>query len=306
MKAFGHAALKGLFLLAAWILVTAMPAVAAVDPTPVLTGPNGELDGVADAGYFAWSQNTRAHPRHYDAFVRPMGQPRQRVNEPGTAAYPYSIELGGAFGNVLTFSEVKRSWDAKLYDLDTHDISNPPGGLNTSKDERHITLSGDYILFQRDPSGAPLRGRVILYDFVTDTTSVLADAPRRGVIAAGRVNGDYATYDVCSRTCNVFRYQISTHTTMKIPNPGTAQAYGTPADDGSVYFVRVGSLSKCGSRQSIVRYSTGGAETVVSTFDGGRDVSGLYVFTNAGTPNVYFNRLTCRTGNVDILDSVFT
>jgi hypothetical protein len=42
-----------------------------------------------------------------------------------------------------------------------------------------------------------------------------------------------------------------------------------------------------------------------STFDRGRGVSALYVFMEAGTPNVYFTRENCRTGNDDIVNSVF-
>jgi hypothetical protein len=306
MRVLVRAALGAFIVVVAWAAAPIQRAIAAVDPTPVLTGPNDAVDGVADAGYLAWAGNSRSHPGHFDVFVKPTGQPRQRANDPRTTGVPNSIELGGGFGNVLTFSEAKRSLDLKFYDLDTGTVSNPPGGLNTSKDERNGTLSGDYVLFQRDPPQAPLRGRVVLYDHVTDTSTVLAEAPARGLIQAGRVNGDYATYDVCSRTCNVFRYQISTTTTTKIPNPGKGQAYGTPADDGSVYFVRVGDMGRCGSKQSIIRYATDGSEVVVSTFDGGRDVFEPYVYTNAGTPNVYFTRVNCRTNDFDVLDSVFT
>jgi hypothetical protein len=65
-------------------------------------------------------------------------------------------------------------------------------------------------------------------------------------------------------------------------------------------------MGRCGSKQSIIRYATDGSEAVVSTFDGGRDVFEPYVYTNAGTPNVYFTRVNCRTNNFDVLDSVFT
>jgi hypothetical protein len=307
MRGFVGATVAALVIVAgSWIAAPLQGAVAAVDPTPVLTGPNDEVDGVADAGYLAWAENRRKDRGHFDVFVKPAGQPRRRVNEPRTVGLPHSIELGGAFGNVLTFSEVKRSSDLKFYDLDTGDLSNPPGALNTSKDERNGTLSGDYILFQRDPARAPLTGRVILYDHVTDTSTVLGEAPSRGVVVAGRVNGDYATYYTCARACNAFRYQISTTTTTKIPNPGKDQYSPTPADDGSVYFVRTGNVRTCASTETIVRYGTDGSETVVSTLNGGRVVSGLYVYTEVGTPNVYFTRHNCRTGNDDVLDSVFT
>lgn len=306
MRAFGRAGLGTLFIItSAWIIAPIQAASAVVDPSPVLTGPNDEVDGIADAGYLAWSENRPADPDHFDVFVKPAGQPRQRVNEPRTVGLPHSIELGGAFGDVLTFSEVKRTSDLKFYNLDTGHVANPPGGLNTSKDERNGTLSGDYILFQRDPLRAPLNGHVVLYNHATDTSTVLAQAPSRGAIIAGRVNGDYAAYTTCFRTCNVFRYQISTTTTTKIPNPGVAQYSATIADDGSVYFVRVGGRGPCRAKESIIRYATDGSESVVSTFDRGRSVFEPYVFTDAGTPNVYFTRESCRTGNEDIMNSVF-
>ena len=88
----------GLLAVPAAVLVVTLgtAALADITPTPILTGPQSELNGVADTGYLAWAQNSRAKPNHYDAFVKPTGQPKQRANEAGTTALPESIELGVA------------------------------------------------------------------------------------------------------------------------------------------------------------------------------------------------------------------
>ena len=64
--------------------------------------------------------------------------------------------------------------------------------------------------------------------------------------------------------------------------------------------------SRCPSHQRIVRYETDGTETQVSALRDGRVVVGLYVFTSAGTPNVYFSSASCRTNESDVYDSVVT
>ena len=45
---------------------------------------SNEIHPAASTAYLAWSQNSGSHPNHYDLFARPVGDPRFRVNPPGT------------------------------------------------------------------------------------------------------------------------------------------------------------------------------------------------------------------------------
>ena len=71
--------------LAAVAAVTAT-AWASVPDTPVRAGRSHEVlpsaDG--DAGYLAWTQNSAARPKHYDAFMSLSGAPKLMVNATGT------------------------------------------------------------------------------------------------------------------------------------------------------------------------------------------------------------------------------
>ena len=71
-------------------------AVASVTDIPVRVTPAHDGHPVAGAGVLAWVQNSRAHPDHFNVYVKPDGGSQFRVNLPGTEG-----SLGGIDGTTL-------------------------------------------------------------------------------------------------------------------------------------------------------------------------------------------------------------
>ena len=122
----------------------------------------------------------------------------------------------------------------------------------------------------------------------------LALAKGSASVEAGQVNGDFATWHRSGPDqANVFRHQISTGTTVRVPKPGqddVRQYNPAVMRDGTLFFVRrPGRERGVGAR--IMRYPEGGPAQVWYRFlrgtDGGSNISAndrLYftmTFTNA-------------------------
>lgn len=298
----GHP-LRVTFVLLLPLSLLATTATAGIDP-PVLDSKADEWQASASDGYLLWSQNTLRRPRHYDAFAKPDGEPKFRLNEGGTFGWGTGVD-----GTTAVYQQAKQSRsDVKMYDLVMRNRSNPPSGLNTDIWEYGPTISGDFILFQRNNIGFVPEGRewqrVILFN--TDTRRARVLDYESGVvpwIAPQQVNGDFAVWDRCSRGgCNVFRHEVSAKKTMRIPNPLDKWQYaGAVASDGATYFVRAG--KGCGKNADLVRWSIGGPERgrVILSLPDGRDSYNLFLVENMdGSHTLYFSRVACRSGYADI------
>jgi hypothetical protein len=172
------------------------------------------------------------------------------------------------------------------------------------------SLSGDHILFTRTNIGQVSRKhaavRVILFDMTAGTGKVLAEAAPRGhYIISNQVNGVYATWESCGTksgqfiNCNVFRYQISTETTLKIPNPDKQQYGSSVSADGTLYFVRTGQSDhwRCGLNSTLYRYPVGGPAVAIAALADGKDAFTSFSFEEEDlSTTLYFDRVTCRTG----------
>lgn len=270
-----------------WLTITAAEA---ATPVKVVDSPAWEFGSAAGGDWLAWSRG-QTLGGDYDLYVKQAGQPADVV-EPGQYQDVGNIDLGNTtYGDVLIYSVGRRGNDAeiRLYDLATGDVSNPPDGVNTAKDEDNPSISGDHLLFGRGPAEGLFSKRVYLYDIGTTDLTPIAEAPSGGSITANSVRGDYATYTRCpaSARCDVFRYQISTGTKVKMPNPGRATYWSSVLDDGTVYFVQ-GSPAFCGVKTKIMRY-VDGTVTKLYRFPDGIEIADL----DAVDPVVYFTRINC-------------
>jgi hypothetical protein len=125
----------------------------AVRQLGILTTPRDEILPAANS-YFAWSQNSAAHPHLYTEYVRgnlfsSVGPgPRIRVNHVGTQGFSGGIDATTI--TTLIYQQVKgHQSDIKLFNLMTHVRSDPTVGVNTPAWEYRPTISGPWILFGR-------------------------------------------------------------------------------------------------------------------------------------------------------------
>jgi hypothetical protein len=297
---------KGLVAIAfgafAGCVLTAWAARSQLPQRPVLTTRLDEQNPAAGGGYIAWSRNSRARRRHFDAYVR-QGRGRTiRLNARGTQGW-----IGGISGTTLVYQQaVRNRSDLKLFDLARRTRSNPPPGFNTRSWEWHPTVSGEWILFARSSEDADymiLRslatGRQLVLDTLTDTSG---DAQ----LEPGQVNGNFAVWTKCvSRTeCIVFRYGLAQGTKTGFEAPRGKLHYGASVTAaGTVYLARSG--RSCGNRVELWRYPLDGPPSLLLRFRRGQDFRFSYAVTlpqqrETAVTEVYYDRVRCARKSWDI------
>jgi hypothetical protein len=250
--------------------------------------------GTGGGTYFAWTRGSRARLLLQSG----PGQPAFQVNGSRSHAFSGSID-----GTTFVYQLARgTNSDIRLMDVVSH-VKSAPTGINTRRWEWHPTVSGDWILFGRE-AAARNRWRVLLHNTSTDQTLTLADVQGKTTRAdPGQVSGDYAVWDRCAHhVCNVYRYQISTGQTTKIPNTltGQIQYYPSVTGTGTVYFVHSG--DGCGRNVKLVEWVEGQPVNVLVEFGPGRDIttSTQTVPDQVAGTDVYFDKYTCRTTASDI------
>ena len=289
---------RGLFIVAGVAALSLVPVAYA------LLGQHGvkttrlyeRYPAAASAGgtkYFAWSQNSRAHPSHSDAYLKRGSQPRVKLN---TKGFGY---LGGIDPPMVAYQQVVRgNSNIKLYNADTHIRSNPPSGVNTSAWEWEPSISGEWLLYGRQ-SNASSNQRVILRNLPSGVETILDES--FSFREPGQVNGDYAVWIRCDASCDVVRRQISseTNTVLEEPSATTYQYGAGVTSTGIVYTARGGKA--CGNAK-IVRYfgvSDPAGGTVVADLPNHQDIDNGYVRENAdGSVDFFYNRYLCNDDSV--------
>lgn len=288
-------------LLAA-LTTTSMAWATLLTPTLVAGGAANQVSATAAPGaaYIAYSVSRPRHPDVFDAYERPLGGLRTRVNPAGTTAF-----TGGIDGTTLVFQQISSTngqSDLKLFDLGTQ-IHSTPVGVNTPNYEWQPTISGTWILFGRaNLNVRPVSDHIVLHSGgLTPETRVLdqqVGSPDR-LLSPGQVNGDFATWDrytYATHAGNVFRYQISTLTTFKVPLPAGKIQYASSTDPtGDVFYVRSG--IGCG-KQVVIRESVnGGLDVALAVMPAGFDIVRTFaVDEGGGVTSLYFDRFNCATG----------
>jgi hypothetical protein len=261
-------------------------------PSLLLGRPGaGEYQPVEGDEFIAWQQNSRAHPRHYDVYARPLGGGEKfKVNAPSTNGANGEID-----GDRLVYQQFKHgASDLKFFDLSSKGRSNPPRRVNTDQWEYWPSISGRWLLFGRLYASGTRR--IILFDLSTNTARRLDKVRRDGAfLAPGQVNGDYAVWHRCrsARKCEVVRYHIPDGASKTIPNPTGQQHAPSVAEDGTVFFARSGGA--CGSGVRLVRYSLDGSSAVLWQLPSGDDIGATSVHLEAdGTTMVLYDHFACR------------
>jgi Tol biopolymer transport system component len=268
-------------------------------PEPVVTAKGRQIHpSAAPAGaYLAYAQSRPGHPDVFDAYVKPAGTPRYKLNTRGQGF------AGGIDGTTLIWQSVRNGQsDLRLFDLASHTRS-VPAGVNTRRREFAPTISGDWILYGQTWGRAP-NWRVILHNTNTSETRILDERVNRPrtQVSPGQVNGDYATWEsINDRTSvlNVFLYQISTATTTKLPRPrGKLQYLPSVTPAGTVFYLRAG----FGCGHDVLREYAAGVDTPLARLP--RDYDALTnpfaVDEGGGVTSVYFDRVQCSTGKSHI------
>lgn len=282
------------------LTTTSMAWATLLTPTLVAGGPGNQVSATAAPGaaYIAYSASRPGHPSLFDAYSRPLGVPRVKVNPAGTTAF-----TGGIDGNTLIYQQISSGGqsDIKLYNLSSPGITTPLG-VNTPNYEWQPTISGNWVLFGRaNLHVRPVSDHIVIHNQVAADTRVLdqqVGAPDR-LLSPGQVNGDFVTWDrytYATNTGNVFRYQISTPTTFKVPLPaGKIQYASSTNPTGDVFYVRSG--SGCGKQVVIREDVPGVSDVALAAMPAGYDIVRTFaVDEGGGVTSLYFDRFNCASG----------
>ncbi|MGH2656330.1 MAG: TolB family protein [Actinomycetota bacterium] len=271
------------------------PAEAATE-RPVRTTPAGEFQPARGPNHFAWEQNTKAQPNHYDVLAQADGGGPVRVNRGRTNA-----AMGGIDGEMLVYQQYRKGKsDLFLYSLTTGARSRLPKRVNSRLWEYWPSISQPWLLFGRwkMPKGAR---QLILHNLGTGEQRVLHRVgSRKAFIDPGQVNGDFVVWSTCPAKgrCQVYRYQISSGTRVQLGNPGSFQRAPSVAPDGTVFLSR--GAKGCGASVRIIKVSTDGTQTVLTQFPEGLDSRDTFAYTEpSGVTHLYYERFACgkRTGS---------
>jgi hypothetical protein len=297
---------RGLLIIfcAVTALVVAPSAGALLSEQSVFSSARNELTPAADwngaTSVLGWAKSRAGKPNVYDAWVKEGSSAAVKLNGSGQGF------MGGIdYPNVVYQQVAHGTSNLRLYDLSTHTRPAVPSGVNTAKWEWHPTISGDWLLFNRDDTKTPTQ-RVVLKSRSKPEQRVLDSVTRRAYnLEANQVNGDWAVYTRCKPACNVVRYQISTQGKTTMPKPVTTRPryqYGAAVtSDGTVYVLRSGSA--CGSSVKIVRYGSGDPSTgtVVAALPRGKDSRFTFARENPDTSvDVFYERVGCTSSKWDI------
>lgn len=269
------------------VLVFAGTAIAVTAVKIIDTKADEVRPSVTD-GWVAWAANSVARPNAFHAYVRTGGS-ITKIPIRGDTFLGNIITDGTHAGQVVVMTNTGGDGNIRFYDLTTGAVSKPPAGVNTSKNEVDPFVSGDFLVFVRGS------GNLMLYQFSTATMVKLVT----GGVYHPQVNGDYVAYSRCgTKNCkSVYRYQISTTTTMKMPAPaaGRANYYAAVGSDGTMFWVE-GSATACGKNTKIIRWVSG-TESTVWKAPAGNEIAGLQADVLNSTPTLAFAGYDCAKGD---------
>jgi hypothetical protein len=296
----------GVTLTLALVVVLGPVAGAVVGPRRVVGGPADQYQGSTNGRFLVWTQNSSAHPRRYDAFIRRVGGTAvRRMNAFGTEGFPGGFDPGS--DRVIFEQSSRRDVGIYFYRPDTGKRWKVPG-VNTSKPDWQPKISDRFILFQRNHlvSGHWYTD-VLLYDRVHRWTRRLATWRNAAtLVRTGNVGDRYATYMACTkRRCFSYLYDSKQKTSTKIPTRNGRAQYAPVVDEshGDVYVTRSG--NGCGVKVNVWRYdlSLNGPPVKIVDLPDGIDsgwVDSLFLERGSGSADLYFDRWNCTAREGDV------
>ena len=289
-----RALLAGTILTAA--IATAGTAFAAVtNPVPVRTNPGDEYAYKVSGSTAIWYQNSPTNRNHYNAYIQTSSGLKQ-MNAPGTVGV-----AGGIDGTTVIFQQIGSFSRLIRYNIATNTRTVLGSGFNAPNSAQYTpSVSGNWVLFGRQ-TGA--RQTVLLRNLSTGEQRTLATTNNQKLnLIPGQVNGDWAVWMLYGPTSStVYRYQISTHTGGKLLNtlpPAKFEYSPVVASDGTAYYMHAG--ARCGDHARLVMHGVGQPETALRTFSQGIDANNTFATAGTSGTDIYFARLTCKTGRTDI------
>jgi hypothetical protein len=284
-------------VVAAVVLVISLTAssASALTPVDVLATSAWEGNPAASMDYLAWDE---FDGRHSIVWVRATGGEPVKVNADETDGW-----AGGISGTTLVYSQRRyghpRALDVFVYDLIANTRSKIGSPVNTKRQQEGVgSLSGDWLLFERWYRNNATT--IFLYNLAThELRKVHSTFERSRWLISQQVSGNFAvftrTIDHYHGPCDVFRYDIDTGTTTKIPNPKSKCQYAPSVDlTGTVYFVRSG--FGCARDVTIRQFPLSGPVTTLLGLADNLDLYQTYAVDNGdGTTDVYFDPNDCNS-----------
>ena len=274
-----------------------------ITPVKLLGGGTDQWYASVNANWLGWSTNAAGSPGHYDAYVRSLvggvlTGPSFKVNAATTTGLAPDLQSDA---DTVAYQQINRAGrQSTIYTVDvgTQPFARvAPPGLNSPDWEYLPAISQSWILFGRE---AGRHGGIFLYNRTTHAVTTLTNPPIApngySRVTPDDVTETYATWTRCGTTCNVYYYDIASHTTAQVPNPHRIFYYASSVSDatGNIYFVRSG--NGCGVAVKIFRWHIGdpGAYTTVSSLPTGYDGYPRTSTFNDGTHDtVSFQRQKC-------------
>ena len=216
------------------------------------------------------------------------------LNPVFTDAYPGGVDAGRLAYQLADYRNGTVNSNVHLLDLSTMtDIPLP--GVNTSRWEWNVDVSGNHLLFNRYLDARFTRSEIRLYDLMTHASTRLAlgSTARGRLLRADAVAGDYVAWESCvGARCDITRYTASTRARRTLRATASITYYDPAVlPDGTVYAVRA--ASGCGRHVAIVRWRPGTPPVTIHAFPNHVWVANTDSDTVAGTTYLYYAHITC-------------
>ena len=218
--------------------------------------------------------------------------------------------LGGIDGNSLVFERYKRRsrlGDVWFYNLINRRRHSAGRKVNTADWERGVTLSGNWLLFERTHFNRKFgdflhdTSRLFLFNTKTRTLRLLDKATGRDTILTGQVNQGWVAWAKCARSCWIFRYNIDTRKKKRLPSFHRPVPYALSVSSvGDVYFAESG--FGCGTRVDLAEYPIRRSGRVLLKLKKGLDVAKTYVYEAPDETNLVYDLDHCSNGASDIYE----
>lgn len=259
-----------------------------------------------DGGWVTWSQSVDSSAWDYNVYAQKGSAKPVKVSRRSSAeddGWSVGPLGGGIDGSRIVYTErgLDFAYDLYVFDLSSGRRTRLPKAVNSDTFELHPTISGAWVLFGRD-SG--FRTWVFLYNLRTLELRLLARTREESgyYVEPGQVNGRFATWSRWGGPDdegNVFRYDIRTKVSTKIPRPipFTYQGDSSVGVDGTVYYER--SSPSCGYDAELARYPVGGPAESLHAFPPGHDMGSTFVDDRPDGSRAVFAEVTTCGGGYD-------